>query len=112
VRLTDAAAGGQPPPRKSSRAEHFQCSRENITKPRKNPKTYGRFLGTIFGGGAGTLQVVSQQGLASRKIPKNEKNTKNNVLFFARTPRFSAKQARFGAVFGCQTITHSASGFP
>ena len=75
-------------------------------------KTYRRFSGTIFGRGAGTLQVVSQQGLASRKIPKNEKHTKKNVIFFARTPRFSAKQARFGAVFGCQTITHSASGFP
>jgi hypothetical protein len=69
-------------------------------------KTYRRFLGTIFWGGAGTLQVVSHQGLARQKNTKNEK-TQKKCLFFARTPRFSAKQARFGAVFCCQTIAAS-----
>jgi hypothetical protein len=62
-------------------------------------KTYGRFSGTIFFGGLRFTQVPGQEWLASPKIPKNRKNTRKNVIFFERTPRFSAKQARFWVVF-------------
>jgi hypothetical protein len=67
-------------------------------------KTYRRFSGTIFFGGLRFPQVPGQEELARPEIPKNRKNTRKNVIFWARTPRFSAKQARFWAVFNCQTI--------
>ena len=45
----------------------------------KKPKTYGRFLGTIFFGGVGSRLVAERQGVAREKIPQNRKNSKKSV---------------------------------
>jgi len=67
---------------------------------RKNQKTYGRFLGMIFGGGCKSAFVLERQGFAEPKIPKKRKNVKKSVKYFSGDPRFSAKPSVFsGAEF-------------
>jgi hypothetical protein len=81
----------KPAPREPSRAELYHRSRGDITRTRKNPKTYHRFLGTIFWGAGKFAKDPEPQPLAGQKIPQNRKNTKKSVFFLERPPRFSAK---------------------
>src|ERR1700733_15797235 len=58
------ATTGQSAPRSPCIPELFQYSRNNLTKTRKKPKTYGSVLGVIFLGGVRALQVPSHQRFA------------------------------------------------
>jgi hypothetical protein len=53
-----------------------QLSCADYGTSRSGHKTYGRFLGTIFFGGAGPPLVLENQRLATEKIPKKRKNSK------------------------------------
>jgi hypothetical protein len=71
----------KPAPREPSRAELYHRSRGDITRTRKNPKTYHRFLGTIFWSGGKSAKNPEPQHLPGLKIPKKRKNTKKNGFF-------------------------------
>jgi len=97
-------AGGKPGPQKPSRAELYYRSLHYITQSHEKQKTYRRFSGMIFLGGAVQTQVSANKPVASEKIPQNRKKAKKNVILLTRNPRFSAKEGLFWAVFGCPTI--------
>jgi hypothetical protein len=76
--------------------------RPTFTITRENQKTYGRFFGMIFSGGVESVEYPQRQPFAGHKIPKNRKNTKKNVFFLERPPRFSAKRPPKEPIFCCQ----------
>jgi hypothetical protein len=69
----NSATGGptiaiQPAWREPSRAELFYCSWDQFVTSPKKTKTYGRFLGTIFFGGAKYALAPDFQWLARQEI--------------------------------------------
>ena len=83
--------------------ELFQLSCDDFTKTRKRPKTYGRFLGTIFLREVESAEVTRHQQFARQKNSKKQKSACENVIFFRRKPRFSAKTPKKRPFFAVST---------
>jgi hypothetical protein len=62
---------------------------------RQKPKTYGRFLGTIYFGEFRALEIPDLQWLAKELTTTNRNNTKKSDIFLPPSFRFSAKSFRF-----------------
>jgi len=60
----------------------------------------------IFWGAFGGPQISDHQRLAKQRNTKNGPNTKKNVIFMARTVRFSANEAHLRVNIDCQTICY------
>jgi hypothetical protein len=61
---------------------------------REKTKTYGRFFGMIFFGGALAMVAVEGQRVATEGMPKIRKNAKKSVIFLIATHRKTAKESR------------------
>jgi hypothetical protein len=59
------------------------------TKP-EHQKTYRRFLGAIYFGGAKSAVPIERKHLTTPKSAKNRKNAKKSVKYFRLDPCFSA----------------------
>jgi hypothetical protein len=58
---------------------HFDIHDGDYGTSRSGQKTYGRFFGTIFLGGAGSAFVVERQWIAADKNTKKRKNAKKSA---------------------------------
>jgi hypothetical protein len=70
-------------------------SRAHFVTTRKYPKTYRRYLGTIFLGRVRPPQAPVRQELAPKKTMKKWKSAKKNGILLGRNPGFSAKRGDF-----------------
>jgi hypothetical protein len=83
-----------------------------ISQPMENEKPIVGFQARFFCHRPGRRKFLQGKGLRDNKPSKSQKARPHDVIFWARTARFPAKQGRFEVVFGCHAIFSFASCSP